>query len=183
MVRHSKILERSHRLATLADLPSIVEIYNATVPSRQVTADLEPVSVESRMQWFEEHQPQSRPLWVFEEADQVVAWLSFSSFYGRPAYQHTAELSLYVDAKVRRSGIGTYLLREAIAYAPQLSLNRLLAFIFGHNEPSLSLFEKLGFQQWGLLPGVALLNQVERDLVILGYRITPSSPLIGTQLH
>ncbi|MGE8329854.1 MAG: N-acetyltransferase, partial [Paraburkholderia nemoris] len=32
----------SYRDATLDDLPSIVAIYNSTVPSRQVTADLEP---------------------------------------------------------------------------------------------------------------------------------------------
>jgi L-amino acid N-acyltransferase YncA len=41
------------RDATLDDLPAIVAIYNSTVPSRQVTADLEPVSVESRLPWFQ----------------------------------------------------------------------------------------------------------------------------------
>ncbi|CAN5380241.1 hypothetical protein BH11PSE11_BH11PSE11_26510 [soil metagenome] len=38
----------AHRLARLEDLPAIVAIYNSTVASRQVTADTEPVSVESR---------------------------------------------------------------------------------------------------------------------------------------
>jgi L-amino acid N-acyltransferase YncA len=171
MVGESHSLGRSHRLATLTDLPRIVEIYNATVPSRQVTADLEPVSVESRMQWFYEHQPESRPLWVFEANARVVAWLSFSSFYGRPAYCHTAELSLYVDESVRRTGLGTYLLREAISHAPHLNLNRLLAFIFGHNTPSLALFEKQGFECWGGLPGVAVLDGAHKDLLILGYAI------------
>jgi L-amino acid N-acyltransferase YncA len=173
MVGYSNFLGRSHRLATLADLPRIVEIYNATIPSRQVTADLEPISVESRMQWFCEHQPESRPLWVFEFDSRVLAWLSFSSFYGRPAYCHTAELSLYVDESVRRTGLGTYLLKEAIAHAPYLNLNRLLAFIFGHNTPSLALFEKQGFECWGGLPGVAVLDGAEKDLLILGYVVKP----------
>jgi L-amino acid N-acyltransferase YncA len=169
MVRHSVSSGRSHRLATFADLPRIVEIYNATIPSRQVTADLEPVTVESRIQWFHEHPPESRPMWVMEANSQVVAWLSFSSFYGRPAYCHTAEISLYVDASVRRTGLGTYLLRAAIAHAPVLNLHRLLAFIFGHNTPSLRLFEQLGFECWGGLPGVAVLDGAEKDLLILGY--------------
>jgi L-amino acid N-acyltransferase YncA len=159
---------RSHRLATLADLPKIVDIYNATIPSRQVTADLEPVSVESRVAWFQDHQPDTRPLWVVEVDEQVVAWLSFSSFYGRSAYNGTAEVSLYVDESVRRTGVGAYLLQEAIAFAPQLNLDRLLAFIFGHNEPSLILFNKFGFEYWGTLPGVAKLDSIERDLCILG---------------
>jgi L-amino acid N-acyltransferase YncA len=159
---------RSHRLATLADLPKIVDIYNATIPSRQVTADLEPVSVESRVAWFQDHQPDTRPLWVVEVDRQVMAWLSFSSFYGRSAYNGTAEVSLYVDESVWRTGVGAYLLQEAIAFAPQLNLDRLLAFIFGHNEPSLALFKKFGFERWGTLPGVAKLDSIERDLCILG---------------
>ncbi|WP_404784224.1 GNAT family N-acetyltransferase [Altericista sp. CCNU0014] len=164
-------LERSHRTATLADLPRIVEIYNATVPSRQVTADLEPVTVESRIQWFHAHRPDTRPLWVVEANDEILAWLSFSDFYGRPGYNRTAELSVYVDASARRTGLGTYLLSEAIRCAPCLNLDRLLAFVFGHNEPSLALFQKFGFQQWGFLPGVGLLDNIDRDLVILGFKI------------
>ncbi|HJS36612.1 MAG TPA: N-acetyltransferase, partial [Burkholderiales bacterium] len=65
----------SHRNATLADLPRIVAIYNATIPSRLVTADLEPVTVESRLPWFEQHSAGSRPLWVVEREAQIVAWL------------------------------------------------------------------------------------------------------------
>jgi L-amino acid N-acyltransferase YncA len=164
-------MQRSYRPATLADLPRIVEIYNATIPSRQVTGDLEPISIESRVPWFHAHRPESRPLWVAEMEGQVLAWISFSDFYGRPAYRKTAEISLYVYEPVRRCGWGSYLLSEAIAHAPTLQINRLLAFIFGRNRPSLSLFKSFGFEPWGLLPGVALLDQVETDLVILGRKV------------
>mgnify|MGYP006146231485 CR=1 FL=1 len=50
-----------HRIATLDDLPTIVAIYNSTIASREVTADTEPVSVESRLNWFHEHQPEQQP--------------------------------------------------------------------------------------------------------------------------
>lgn len=161
----------SHRLAARGDLARIVEIYNATVPSRQVTADTEPVSVESREKWFDDHVPAFRPLWVVEVDGQVAAWLSFSSFYGRPAYSKTAELSVYVHASFRNHGLGSYLLAQAIAYAPSIKVDTLLGFIFGHNEPSLRLFEKSGFAKWGELPKVASLDGVERDLVIVGRRV------------
>jgi phosphinothricin acetyltransferase len=55
--------------------------------------------------------------------------------------------------------------------APRLGLKTLLGFIFGHNEPSLRLFEVFGFQRWGILPRVAELDGVERDLVIIGRRL------------
>ena len=54
------------RDATLADLPAIVAIYNATIPDRMSTADTAPVTVESRVPWFRGHTPEHRPLWVVE---------------------------------------------------------------------------------------------------------------------
>jgi L-amino acid N-acyltransferase YncA len=163
--------EHSHRVAQAADLPAIVAIYNETIPSRLVTADLEPVTVDSRRVWFAEHRRATRPLWVAEREGEPVAWLSFSSFYGRPAYDATAELSVYVAARARRRGIAAYLLRTAATAAPQLGLRTLLGFIFSHNEPSLELFAKFGYAQWGRLPCVARLDGVERDLVIVGRRV------------
>jgi phosphinothricin acetyltransferase len=160
----------SRRLAKLEDLPAIVDIYNATIPSRMATADTEPVSVQGRESWFEAHTPASRPLWVAEVDGRIAGWLSFSSFYGRPAYASTAELSLYVHESFRRYGLGTYLLTDAVACAPSIGVNTLLGFIFGHNAPSLALFARYEFSHWGKLPRVALLDGVERDLIIVGRR-------------
>jgi phosphinothricin acetyltransferase len=164
-------MSMSRRLAKREDLPAIVEIYNSTVASRLVTADTEPVSVHSRVAWFEAHVPASRPLWVAEADGRIAGWLSFSSFYGRPAYDKTAELSVYVHQAARKRGLASHLLAEAIAHAPAIGVENLLGFIFGHNTPSLALFAKLGFSRWGELPGVATLDGIERDLVIVGRRV------------
>lgn len=159
------------RDATRADLGAIVAIYNASIPDRLATADTEPVSVTGRLGWFEEHDRATRPLWVAEIEGEIVGWLSFQSFYGRPAYFRTAEISIYVARFYRRRGIGRQLLQDAIARSPDLDLSVLLGFIFAHNQPSLTLFRGLGFQQWGYLPKVAQLDGVERDLAILGRRV------------
>lgn len=155
----------------MADLPAIVDIYNSTVASREVTADTEPVTVESRHHWFAEHTPDARPLWVVEEQGQILGWLSYSNFYGRPAYSGTAELSIYIHEQARGKGLGRYLLTEAIAFAPQIKVHTLLGFIFDHNVPSLKLFEAFGFERWAHLPRVATLDGIERDLIILGKRV------------
>ena len=89
------------RDAVEADLPSIVAIYNTTIPGRGVTADLEPVSVESRVAWFRAHHPERRPMWIVEDDEDMLGWLSFSDFYGRPAYSATAEISIYVAPSAR----------------------------------------------------------------------------------
>ncbi|MFC4775235.1 GNAT family N-acetyltransferase [Paenibacillus sp. GCM10023252] len=157
--------------AEIQDLPAIVEIYNSTIAGRMVTADLEPVSVEARQVWFEQHSPNRRPIWVVREGGLIIAWLSFQSFYGRPAYNATAEVSIYISETHRGRGLGKVLMERAIAICPSLGIETLLGFVFGHNEPSLQLLRKYGFEGWGHLPRVARLDGIERDLIILGRRI------------
>lgn len=158
------------RLATRDDLAAVVEVYNASIPGRLATADTEPVSLESRVAWFEAHGPR-RPLWVDEREGDLAGWASLSSFYGRPAYGATAELSIYVAPAWQRRGVAAGLVAHAIAAAPAAGVTTLLGFVFGHNEPSLALLSRFGFQRWGLLPRVAILDGVERDLQIVGLRI------------
>jgi L-amino acid N-acyltransferase YncA len=170
-------LKYVHRLATIEDLPAIVEIYNSTIASREVTADTEPITVASREGWFADHTPERRPLWTIHAADDtsdkpaVIGWLSYSNFYGRPAYSGTAELSIYIAEQWRGKGIGRYCLEQAMAYAPNVQVHTLLGFIFGHNEASLALFRKYGFDTWAHFPRVANLDGIERDLIILGKRV------------
>ncbi|WP_338848721.1 N-acetyltransferase family protein [Massilia sp. W12] len=166
----------TYRLARPEDLPQIVAIYNSTIASRMVTADTEAVSVASRQAWFEAHHPDMqppRPLWVVDGSrpGELDGWLSFSSFYGRPAYAGCAEVSIYLAPQARGRGLGRALLDAAIQAAPALGLHSLLGFIFGHNAPSLRLFEAAGFHTWGALPGVAILDGVARDLLILGRKL------------
>lgn len=145
-------------------------IYNASIPSRRATADTLPISIESRRKWFANHGP-TRPLWVAEDTGRVIGYLSFRNFYGRPAYYITAELAIYVDPDHHGRGIGAALLERAIAAAPSLGLENLLAFVFAHNGPSVRLFERFDFQPWGRLPAVAQLDGERVDLVILGRRV------------
>jgi phosphinothricin acetyltransferase len=97
--------------------------------------------------------------------------LSFGKFYGRPAYATTAEVSVYVDPTSQRRGIATELMEHMLVRAPGLGLRTLLGFVFAHNDRSVYLCKKFGFEEWGHLPRVALLDGVERDLLILGRRL------------
>ena len=158
-----------YRDATIDDMERIVAIYNSTIPARMVTADTEPVTVESRLPWFHEHNAATRPLWVIEnENNQIIGWVSFQSFYGRPAYAATAEISIYLDTVQRGKGIGKEVLQYSIDKATGFGIKTLLGFIFAHNEPSLKLFRQLGFEDWATLPDIAVLDGVERSLKILG---------------
>jgi L-amino acid N-acyltransferase YncA len=175
--RHIQSGQRIHkkgdnmRIATADDLDAIVAIYNSTIPTRQSTADTSEVSVASRLDWFTAHDPAKRPLLVHEDNGIVVAWVSFQSFYGRPAYDHTAELSIYISPDHRGKGLGRSLLSEAMAVAKQHNIKTVVGFVFSHNIPSLKLFKSFGFEEWGRLPDVAEMDGNEYSLSIVGKRL------------
>jgi phosphinothricin acetyltransferase len=153
------------------DLVRIVKTYNSTIASRLATADLEEVSVESKEAWFNLHSPKHRPLWVLLVENVYAGWMSFNSFYGRPAYDGTVEVSIYLEEDFRGKGIGKACVQKALEVAPELEIQNLLGFIFAHNIASLNLFYKYGFTDWARLPGVAKMDDQWRDLVIVGKKI------------
>ena len=143
-------------------------IYNAATATRTSTALFDPVTVEERLPWFHRHSPNQFPLCVAELGGLVVGWLSFHEFIRRHAYAGAVEISIYVDERFRRRGVGRQLLTKAIADAPRLKVRALLGYILGHNEASLAMFEQAGFECWGRLPRIARFETAERDLVIVG---------------
>ena len=103
------------RDATEADLPAIVGIYNESIPGGAATADLNPITVESRGEWFRDFDPERRPCWVAEEDGEILGCVYLRSFYGdRPAYDKTAEISTYLSADAQGKGLGT-LLKEKMS--------------------------------------------------------------------
>ena len=159
------------RHARPTDLPAVVAIYNASIPGRMATADMVPVTVAQREEWFRAFDPASRPLWIYDVGGAPAGWLGLRSFYGRPAYHRTVESAVYVAPDHQRHGIARSLLGHALAEAPSLGIATVLGFIFAHNAPSIRLFEAYGFSRWGLLPRVCEMDGVERDVAILGRRI------------
>ncbi|WP_457356304.1 N-acetyltransferase family protein [Roseateles sp. P5_D6] len=166
-----------HRDAIADDLPRIVDIYNFAVATRTCSCDLEPTTVAKRRPSFDQHTPDHRPLWVAEDSDKpgqgAIGYLGFFHFMNeRPGYFITADLAIYLHPDYQAKGLGSYLLTHAIARSPALGIETLTATIFASNVGSLRLFEKHGFERWGFMPRVARLEGVEKDLVLVGRRLS-----------
>ena len=82
------------RIAEWKDIESLVDIYNQAVELGQKTADLQPVTVNSRKQWFENHKPDKYPILVAEFNNIVIGYATISAYRpGRQALRFTAEIS------------------------------------------------------------------------------------------
>jgi phosphinothricin acetyltransferase len=165
------------RDATEADLPAIVDLYNQSIPGGWSTADTQPIAVEDRVEWFRKFDPARRPIWVAEVESTVVAVSYLSSFYGgRPAYDATAEVSLYIATAYQRLGIGRRFKRWVIEQCPRLGVTTLLSMHFDHNEATRRINDSLGFRPMGHLTEIAVVQGHKRGLVIAALRIAPTSP-------
>jgi phosphinothricin acetyltransferase len=164
------------RGATEADLPSIVDIYNQSIPAGWSTADTQPIAVADRVAWFRKFDPAKRPIWVAEVDGQVVGAAYLTSFYaGRPAYDATAEVSVYLATAYQRRGIGRRLKEFVISECARLGVTTLLSMHFDHNEATRRMNESLGFRQIGHLTEIAVVQGHKRGLVISALRIPPKS--------
>lgn len=160
------------RDATEADLPAIIDIYNASIPTGRATADTKPITVSERMEWFRKFDPTKRPIWVAEADGRVVGCVYLTSFYGgRPAYDKTAEISTYIAPDQQGIGIGTMLKQRMIEACPRLGVETLVSMYFDHNEATQRLNDKLGFEAAGHLREIADVFGQKRGLKISILRI------------
>ena len=156
--------------ANLSDLEAITKIYNDYILERSATADMQPVSTKELEPWFNAHGG-SRPIFIYKENDEILGYCSLSDFNPEIAYDISVEISIYVAKKALKKGIGKQLLAHSLNEARGLNLKNIIALIFSKNEASLGLFLKFGFEKWGELPGVCLMDGEYKDVVILGLKL------------
>ena len=107
-------MPRTVRLATRADVPDILEIYNEAVLNTTSSYDLEPVSLESRLEWFAEKEASGPPVFVAEGGADFLGWATYGLFRAKPGYAYSAEHSVYVAAGARGQGVGRALMLPVI---------------------------------------------------------------------
>jgi phosphinothricin acetyltransferase len=144
------------RPATLADLPPLTELYNYYVVNTPITFDLQPLTVEQRRQWFQEHADEGRHrLLVADEGEgQVVGYATTSRFRTKAAYDTTVESSVYCRFDRVGRGIGTALYQALFEALKGEDINRIVAGVTLPNPASIALHERCGFRQVGALSSV-----------------------------
>lgn len=155
------------RLVQLDDAPEILAIYNDCVRTRQSCGHTEPIRLMTVLDWLD-NMSAERPIWVVESQGQLIAWFAVEDFYGLPAFESVVEVSVYIQARYQRQGLGGQVLTYIEAYLQTIHVSHMVAYIYAHNAASIALFKRHQFEQWGRLPQVALLGGQRFDLLLLG---------------
>jgi phosphinothricin acetyltransferase len=136
------------REATEADVPSILDIYNHFILNSTATFDVEPQTLEERLQWYREtNDPYCA--FVADSGGDVVAFGSLGPFRSKAAYRYTTENSVYVRPELHGRGIGRLLLARTVKVAKENGFRAIIARIAGDNPASVALHKRYGFEHVG----------------------------------
>ena len=140
-------------LAQPAHLQAINRIYNQAVQDGFRTAHNQPVDINYRRQWFDQHSADHYPVWVYSKNNKVLGWISLSAYRpGRKALSEVVEVSYYVDYEYHGQGIATRLMEHAIAFCKDHSYRIVVAILLSQNVPSIQLLNNFYFEEGGRIP-------------------------------
>ena len=137
------------RAASAADADAICRIYNQGIRDRVATLETEERTPEERAQWLETRSPR-HPVLVAEADGLVVGWASLNVFNARRAYDHVADVSLYVEREWRGRGVGRRLLEALVARAIELAYHKLVLAAFPWNAAGMRAYGRAGFREVGI---------------------------------
>ena len=155
------------RLVEEKDYQEVLDVLNEAIEKRIYTAKLSKATMSDRKSWFAQHASIEHPMFVAEENDEVIGWITLTEFRaGREGFRFTSEISYYIDSRFQGKGLGTQMMGLAIDAARELGFKSLIAVIFESNLTSIKLAEKHGFELWGRLPGVV---DIDGDTISCDY--------------
>ena len=142
------------REAMDADLAEMAAILNVEIAASPYVYAENPVTLDERRGWLEEHRRAKLPVLVATDASGVVGWASLSPYRASSGYRFTAEASVYVARTARRRGVGALLLGSLLDGPDAPGFHAVVASIDAENLPSIALFERFGFAEAARLPEV-----------------------------
>ncbi len=152
------------RAAEAGDAAAIAAIHNEGVADRVATFRAEPRPVAD----VDAAIATGRPLLVAERDGTVVGWAGVGPYDdANDWYAGVGEATVYVARQARGSGTARELLGALEAAAAAAGRYKLVAKIFGTNEPSLRLFERAGYTRVGTHRRHGRLDGEWKDVVVL----------------
>jgi len=170
------------RSAQISDAPHLLAIYTPYVQNTAISFEYDPPSLtefESRICTVTER----FPYLVAEDKGEILGYAYAAPFHPRKAFMISAEVSIYIDTRCRRNGIGQALYRELERRLKDMGITNMYALIAycPHDDPylpkdSVHFHEKMGFVLRGHLQQCGLKFDRWYDMYYMEKMIAPHAP-------
>jgi phosphinothricin acetyltransferase len=138
------------RPCSAQDLEALNDIYNQYVKDTHFTFDVEPMTIDSRRQWFSHYGTAGRHRLLVAISDgDLVGYACSSRLRPKPAYETSVETSIYLSADAVGRGAGSELYGELLKVLEAEDGHRAYAGIALPNQASIALHEQFAFKRVG----------------------------------
>jgi phosphinothricin acetyltransferase len=152
------------------DIPAILDIYNALIPTSTIAWTEAIETYDERLAWLEHQGNEGFPVLVAEDLGDVVGFTTYEPFRGEgkwPGYRHTAEQSIHVREDHWGRGIGRALIDTLVDRARAADIHVLVAAIDSDNLASIRFHERLGYVEVARMPQIGRKFGRWLDLVLM----------------
>lgn len=164
------------RDATAADVPAILGLYNALIPTTTVAWTEELETLDGVEAWFAAKADRAHPVLVAvdDASGEVVGYCTYGDFRDVrrwPGYRFTVEHTVHVRGDHHGTGVGRALVEALLERARAAGLHTVVAAVDGANEGSVRFHERLGFEVVARMPELGFKHGRWLDLVLLQRRV------------
>ena len=129
------------------DAAAIAAIYNHYILTTTVSFEELPVDAVDIAQRMAGVVAAGLPYLVAQEEDTVIGYAYATAWRARPAYRHSVETSIYINAAAHGRGAGSALYRLLLTELTARGLHLAIGGITQPNQASVALHEKFGFEK------------------------------------
>lgn len=141
------------RLAEPFDAAGVQAIYAPIVRDTAISFEIDPPSIEEMSRRIVSTLP-SWPWLVCADDGEILGYVYASRHRERGAYRWSVDVTAYVHARARRTGVGRALYSTLLSLLAIQGYHRAYAGITLPNEGSVALHESVGFKPIGVYPAV-----------------------------
>ena len=126
------------------DLSEVKKIYDWYIENSTVTFHTKPIRIDQLKEFIYVNHSLYKSYLICID-DDIAGYCFLTNYKKRPAYNRTAEITIYLKPTFCNKGIGKIALTHLEKKARENGLKNLIGIIAGDNEGSIALFEKSGF--------------------------------------
>jgi L-amino acid N-acyltransferase YncA len=151
----------------LSDFNHVKEIYDYYILNSTATFHTDLISIEELKSVILIAHPKYKSFLIDYEGE-TCGYCYISQYKKRPAYDRTAEITIYLKPEYSGKGIGKETLRLLETVAKNNEISVLIGIITGENQASIRLFEKCGYEKCAHFKKVG--EKFDRLLDVVAYQ-------------
>jgi len=161
------------RPARPRDASSFLELYRGVIAEERFirTEDLATTERDARRR-FRLRPTDGSANFVAVADERVIGSLGISR-EDQPVTRHVASLGMMVAPAWRRMGVGSALMRQAVAWGRDVGVEKLELSVYPDNAAAIALYRSFGFEEEGRLRGHSRKRIGYLDEILMGLWLVP----------